>query len=540
MYLTEETSSTAMEERAGQGNSVLMKIKMFWPDGLLFADLLVLFCLVGVACIYEIWPEGDPLEHIYASYRVALGDVPYRDFFEHHHGLLWYIAAPIVRLMARNTAVYEVLNYLTFLFFSYGLYFVYRTIRDFIGGRTAGLIAIVFLLVPNIFVYYVYFKPDNWMFTGISGGIYYCFKYFSEKKRWMLAVSFLFFFLAFALCQKALFYFPIIGLAVLWSLYKKEMRVRDFVDALILPLVLFFSIIGYFYSQDALKDYFLLNFKFNSGMIKFFGEHRVSEPDGWLALVIYAGVIVSLVCYKLENWYFRLYSLIFLSIFLQRKFYFSPYIYYWYEVYYFAVPLVSSAIIKLMGQKRILLYLVVLEMQFYVGYMASGLYSSFALREKVRTTPDFRMAVIAHTNPCDEVVSFGSNISSFNSYPMYYWFLLGHVDVLGEKLGFHKVENLNKIIEERLPKVIYVSEVKERYAEDPENPPVIHKPDMEMIKKYYYPSVFSSDEGELDFATLQFQKNDYPQGIWFLKKKWRKNNCLFDKENGRWYYADEN
>lgn len=515
-------------------------VKAFWPDMLLFGDLLVLFLIIGVACIYVVWPEGDPMEHINASYRVYLGDVPYRDFFEHHHGLLWYIAAPVVGLMARNTAVYEVLNYATFLFFSWGLYFVYRTIREFMGGRTAGLIAIVFLLVPDIFVYYVYFKPDNWMFTGISGGIYYFFVYFAKKRRRDLVWSYLFFFFSFAMCQKALFYFPVIGLFSLWALYKKEMNGKDFAVSLAICLLLGGGILGYFYYQDALTDYFLLCFKFNGGMVKLFGEARVLKPDGWFFYVTCTGILVSLVCYKFESRYFRIYSWVFWGIFLQKWFYFAPHHYYWYEAYYFAVPLVAGAVVRLLGKKKILLYLVVLEMQFYTLSMAYDLYVSTEKRMKNNSLM-MQDIVGFYTNPCDEVVSFSSGLVLFNKVPMYYWFILGELDVFGEKLGFHKVENLNQIIEERLPKVIYLTDVTERYAEDKKNPPLIHKPDMKMIEKYYYPSVFSSDEGELDIRTFQREKYDYRHGMWLLKPEFRsKMKCIRDKESGRWGYVSEN
>lgn len=40
----------------------------------------------------------DEFEHVHAAWYVLQGDVPYRDFFEHHHPLLWYLLAPLVAL----------------------------------------------------------------------------------------------------------------------------------------------------------------------------------------------------------------------------------------------------------------------------------------------------------------------------------------------------------------------------------------------------------------------------------------------------------
>ena len=37
----------------------------------------------------------DTVEHIYASWLVSEGKQPYKDFFEHHNPLLWYLFSPV-------------------------------------------------------------------------------------------------------------------------------------------------------------------------------------------------------------------------------------------------------------------------------------------------------------------------------------------------------------------------------------------------------------------------------------------------------------
>ena len=106
-------------------------------DILLFMTLLVLVLLIGLACFYIRYPEGDPREHIYATYMVSQGYVPYVDFFEHHHFLLWYLAQPLVFIFNRNIEILSWANYCTFCFFLWGLYFIYRIITDFFSTRTA-------------------------------------------------------------------------------------------------------------------------------------------------------------------------------------------------------------------------------------------------------------------------------------------------------------------------------------------------------------------------------------------------------------------
>ena len=53
---------------------------------------LILCGLIGVICalIFGRFVISDNFEHLRASYLVSIGYMPYLDFFEHHHPLLWY------------------------------------------------------------------------------------------------------------------------------------------------------------------------------------------------------------------------------------------------------------------------------------------------------------------------------------------------------------------------------------------------------------------------------------------------------------------
>jgi len=64
-----------------------------------------LWCLIIAACAlwaYEIPNRGidpDELEHLHAAFCVSRGDVPYRDFFEHHGPALYYLLWPCFALV---------------------------------------------------------------------------------------------------------------------------------------------------------------------------------------------------------------------------------------------------------------------------------------------------------------------------------------------------------------------------------------------------------------------------------------------------------
>src|SRR5262245_59961999 len=62
------------------------------------AALLAAFALVlGVATRLTHGYEWDELQVLHGAWRIAGGDVPYRDFFEHHPPLLHLLLAPLVR-----------------------------------------------------------------------------------------------------------------------------------------------------------------------------------------------------------------------------------------------------------------------------------------------------------------------------------------------------------------------------------------------------------------------------------------------------------
>lgn len=48
--------------------------------------------------------DADELEHVHATWLVLNGQVPFRDFFEHHHPLVWFVLAPVLALTGESTA----------------------------------------------------------------------------------------------------------------------------------------------------------------------------------------------------------------------------------------------------------------------------------------------------------------------------------------------------------------------------------------------------------------------------------------------------
>lgn len=516
----------------------------FWVNFVLFLNLCVILCAMGLVAVYTVYPEGDVFEHIRAAFMVHNGAVPYRDFFEHHHPLLWFLTAPVVGLLEKNSEVLAIMDYLTYIFFVIGLGFIYKIVAEFLSNSTAALMSVILLLMPNLFVYYVYFKPDNFMFTCIAGGIYYLFCYMRDKKRRQLVWSYFWFCTGFLFMQKILVYFSVVGVVSLYLLYKKEMTVKDFLSALVLPLLMILLALGYFLYHGALYDYWRQNFFFNSEMVSLFGKRAVGPAWDVANVVFWAAGILAVVLYKFMNRYFRIWSCFFVVSLAFKRFYFAPHIYYYYEAFYFAVPLVFAGLMKFVEHKKVLLYILLFELQCFI--LDAGYYQFYdAVKEATnfskksddnifKYTPDY---VFSRIKPCDYILmENGAVVSVFNRPATYYWFIFGHIDVYGARMGFHPLDDFNEAVQKFKPKFIWVDDSYSRFDVDENGKRVVvHSYDMDLINKMYVPTPFASGQKEtLEGKSIVQQEYEYPHGLYQLKKEYDTRVCYENKHDGHW------
>ena len=503
---------------------------LFKPDTLLFLDLLVVLFLIAAASFYFFWPEGDIQEHIYASYMVSQGEVPYRDFFEHHHPLLWYLMAPLTNAIGRNIAVVGIMGGCTFIFFVLGLVFVYKIISEFIANRTTALFSVIVLLLPNVFLYYIYFKPDNYMFTCMAIGIYYFFSYMRDKKKSYLIYSYLGFWCAFLFTQKALFYFPIVAAISLYMLAFKQMKWSDFAWATLLPLLSALAFIGYMFYENALSSYFKLNFLFNRKMVELFQVYMLDINRAWTLAYIFIGsaIFFSLFLYLNLGKYFQILCWFFVISLITKICYFAPHVYYYYETFFFAVPIAFIGLNKLAEKTKVLVWLLLLEVLVYSAFMICYLISDLSYNKKITNLNEY---IINHSNACDFVLNGrGGNLALFNKNPAYYWFILGRLDFIGQEIGIHEPQDLNQLIREYKPKYIWVEDIYSYFNRKQ----LVYSFDMTLVDTFYSP-LFTKDV-DFDFKEMKEIKLPYPEGLYVLKPEYQKRNCHFDAKLGKWRY----
>lgn len=221
----------------------------------------------------------DSMEHLRDCYLVSIGEVPYRDFFEHHHPLLWYTFAPLIHILPHNAllALYVVKGS-SLLISLLTLYVLYMIVRDFFGERELYLYFLLCLLAffP---IWYIFssFKPDVCARLCYFGGLYLFFSYIRQQKTSKLVWCAFLLFTAFLFLQNFLFQAGIIAIVAITLYYNNRQFYRDALLASCFPLLITFLLLYVFKANDLLAIYFDLNWTFNTKVAHylFFDMSRV-------------------------------------------------------------------------------------------------------------------------------------------------------------------------------------------------------------------------------------------------------------------------
>ena len=230
---------------------------------LIFAFLLQLAFLLPI--------DPDEREHLNAAYLITQGQTPYKDFFEHHHPLLWYLATPIVPFFENSAQIWYLLRaFQAIILFLTSIYIYKLAILSGLkswAGYAACLIYFCFDIARHLSLE---FRPDTLMICFFISGLYYFYLYLENQKRATLTLAFALFLLSFLTFQKAPLLFAIPCLYIfIKSFRNKQIRTDTFFAALPSACVLLL-LIFYLWQQDLWQTFlelnWLLNFKLNKEM----------------------------------------------------------------------------------------------------------------------------------------------------------------------------------------------------------------------------------------------------------------------------------
>ena len=486
------------------------------PTVLIGLDLFLIVMMYTIIVAYIPTMNGDNIEHVHSSYLVAMGQVPYRDFFQHHNPLMWYVFAPIVKMFAFDATITEVTCFISYLVFLKSLIYVYHICREFLCDKKWSMVAVALVALPGYKLFSLDFRPDNFMVFCLVGGIYYYFRYLQDKKSLHLTIAFLWFMVSFLFAQKALFPLFMLGLSGLYFWAKKEIMTKDMVKALILPGILGLGFWVYLYHYDMVLLYFNSNYHFNLILADSFDAGRIAPYAPYMVILVYLAFFGSVCAVFSKNKYWKLLAFLFVAEFIQRRFYFSPYSYYYWFMMYLASFCGVAALYGLNEKFKGLIWGAVVGLFIIFADVAQYQYMYFKTMKDKPYLPDY---ISRNINPCDYVFNGdGMMYNLFGKDPAYYWQLIGQLDVIGEKAGIQKKPDMNALILKYKPKFIFGKNYMNKFANETRGIEIVHYIDQEIVEKYYEQTTFPS--------------------VFKLKKEYDNRVCEFDYESSQWTYKN--
>lgn len=452
-----------------------------------------IWILLLYAISFAIWTvfytetgNGDNVEHIHAAWLVVYGKLPYRDFFQHHNPLLWYVFAPFVRSVTDIQFLLDAAHAIGICAGIATFYVIFKLSVRFFASKYASLLSLLILCPPYFYIYCFNFNPDTFMALCFAIGIYKLFSYLEKPKLDKLVWSFLFFFFAFMFTQKILIIFALLGLICLVVFYRLKTPLNNIIYALILPCLGLCLFLAYLYNQNALEIYWQSNFLFNIVMQDYYGNYKVNVIDYQMLIFSTALASIGILCFFCkENRYFQIISILFIMELLLRCFYFSLSPYYLLPLMLYTVCLNSVVLEKLITRNIIFFYLG-LCVSFYYAYISPKSYLSARGNDR-----SFVYFLAQNITPCDYVISsYFGNQSIIYKDPSYYWSMLGHIDLAGEEAGIAPKPNLTELVLKYKPKLIYGGIYWNSYEQNRGRYVPIQQISVDVIEKYYQPTPF--------------------------------------------------
>jgi len=209
--------------------------------------LILLALLIRVPLVVNMRLGRDETEHLHAAWAIAHGQVPYRDFWQLHPPLLYYLMAPIFSLMGEDLMIIYIGRGLMLLCIVLILLQLYRIASKCFDPLT-GLLAV--LLLSYLLLWWrpaYHFRPDIPQTLLILVGLWRFMRGWERRSRSDFLASGALLGMASLLLLKTLF--PLVGLTLVFGLSaglrRSARAIREnltglllFVGAFALPVIL--------------------------------------------------------------------------------------------------------------------------------------------------------------------------------------------------------------------------------------------------------------------------------------------------------------
>lgn len=146
--------------------------RIAWPAPIALAAV---FLAITLALAVFRFFDGDEIEHVHSAWHVLNGGVPYVDFFEHHHPLLWYLLAPALASLPEAASTMIAIRLAFFLLVPATAWATYKLARECGAARDAAWLCVFLLLSMTTFAYVaIEIRPDvPQVFFGVVSVLYF-------------------------------------------------------------------------------------------------------------------------------------------------------------------------------------------------------------------------------------------------------------------------------------------------------------------------------------------------------------------------------
>lgn len=243
----------------------------------LYRGYFVLLLVAAAWLVAYRYYDPDEFEHLQFAWLIHLGEVPYRDFFEHHSPLFhWVLAALLGRFdVTRPDNAEIILATSRLLGFAFGIgvcgvtYVLARRLYDPRAATTA-----VALLVANSFFMdkAIEIRPDQLGALGLIACAYALMRALEPPVvggTWMVLAGF-FAMLAVFATQKTLFAMPGFAAAYVLLGWRRAGATAGIACGGAGVLLGLLPVIGYFGRHDALQPFVDDNYVLNAGWVRYY------------------------------------------------------------------------------------------------------------------------------------------------------------------------------------------------------------------------------------------------------------------------------
>jgi hypothetical protein len=239
------------------------RIRVATTERLLIVAIVLLSLLVLCYAMHRRF-DHDEFEHIHSAWYVSEGYVPYSDFFQNHHPLLWYSIAPVLLILGYSTQTVVQIR-LVMLGLTLGIaVMTYLIARAVTSSTRASLLSVLLLLSMVMFVEKtIEIRPDVPQVLLGMISVYFFVRFIQTRETRQavgagLAAGFSFLFL-----QKTLFLLVAYAALLCYELWRRRVSIKSVLGcatAFSTPVLLFLC---YLVASGSFREYVLTNWLVN-------------------------------------------------------------------------------------------------------------------------------------------------------------------------------------------------------------------------------------------------------------------------------------